>query len=81
MVAPDYIRDGDVIVKDPNRRVQEAIMRAFTKFQALGSIRQTYGWFMENQIELPVRMSMDAVRWRKSLSVGSCAQSGSSGLF
>jgi len=53
-VAPGYIRDGDAIVKDPNRRVQDAIMLVFNQFQALGSIRQTYGWFMENRIELPV---------------------------
>jgi DNA invertase Pin-like site-specific DNA recombinase len=54
VVAPGYIRDGDVLVKDPNRRVQEAIRLVFKQFQALGSIRQTYGWFMENQIDLPV---------------------------
>ena len=53
-VAPGFIRDGDAIVKDPNRRVQDALMLIFNKFQELGSIRQTYGWFMENQIELPV---------------------------
>lgn len=53
VVAPGYIRDGNQIVKDPNRRVQEAIMLVFKKFQELGSIRQTYGWFLENSIELP----------------------------
>lgn len=53
VVAPGYIRDGNKIVKDPNRRVQEAIMLVFRKFQELGSIRQTYGWFLENRIELP----------------------------
>jgi DNA invertase Pin-like site-specific DNA recombinase len=54
VVAPGYIRDGDQIVKDPNRRVQEAIMLVFETFQELGSIRQTYGWFLDNGIELPV---------------------------
>ncbi|XP_014680227.1 PREDICTED: uncharacterized protein y4bA/y4pH-like, partial [Priapulus caudatus] len=57
-VAPGFIRDGDAIIKDPNRRVQDAMMLIFNKFQALGSIRQTYGWFMENQIELPVNKSI-----------------------
>jgi DNA invertase Pin-like site-specific DNA recombinase len=57
-VAPGYIRDGDTIVKDPNRRVQDALKLIFNKFQALGSIRQTYGWFIENQIELPVNKSI-----------------------
>ncbi len=42
VVAPGFIRDGNQIVKDPNRRVQDAIMLVFNKFQALGSIRQTY---------------------------------------
>lgn len=54
VVSPGYIRDGDQIVKDPNRRVQEAIMLVFKTFQELGSIRQTYGWFLDNGIELPV---------------------------
>jgi len=57
-VAAGFIRDGDTIVKDPNRRVQDALMLIFNKFQELGSIRQTYGWFMENQIELPVNKSI-----------------------
>jgi DNA invertase Pin-like site-specific DNA recombinase len=58
-IAPGYIRDGDTIVKDPNQRVQEAIMLVFNKFQQLGSLRQTYCWFMENQIALPVNKSIN----------------------
>ena len=54
VVAPGYIRDGNQIVKDPNRRVQETVMLVFRKFQELGGIRQTYGWFLEHNIELPV---------------------------
>ena len=54
VVAPGYVRDGDKIVKDPDCRVQEAIMLVFKKFQQLGSIRQTYRWFLDNGIELPV---------------------------
>ena len=54
VVAPGYIRDGNQIVKDPNRRVQEAVMLVFNKFHEFGSIRQTYVWFLENGIELPV---------------------------
>lgn len=53
VVAPGFIRDGKQIIKDPNRRVQQAIMLVFNKFEELGSIRQTYTWFMENKIELP----------------------------
>ena len=58
VVAPGYVRTGNQIVKDPNRRVQEAIMLVFNKFQELGSIRQTYCWFLENSIELPVNRSV-----------------------
>ena len=57
-VVPGYSRDADRIVKDPNRRVQDAFMRVFKQFQELGSIRQTYGWFMENGVELPVNKSI-----------------------
>jgi DNA invertase Pin-like site-specific DNA recombinase len=58
VVAPGFIRDANQIVKDPNRRVQDAIMLIFTKFLELGSIRQTYTWFLENKIELPVNKAM-----------------------
>lgn len=53
-VAPGYIRDGSTIIKDPNLRVQEIMALIFSKFQELGSLRQTYCWFMENHIEVPV---------------------------
>jgi DNA invertase Pin-like site-specific DNA recombinase len=52
-VAPGYVREGETIIKDPNRRVQEAIELVFNKFLELGSIRQTYTWFIDNAIELP----------------------------
>ncbi|MEE8307914.1 MAG: recombinase family protein, partial [Gammaproteobacteria bacterium] len=58
VVAPGYSRAGNQIVKDPNQRVQEAIMLVFNKFQELGSIRQTYCWFLQNNIELPVNKSV-----------------------
>jgi DNA invertase Pin-like site-specific DNA recombinase len=58
LVAPGYVRDGNRIIKDPNRRVQEAILLVFKKFQELGSLRQTYCWFIENGIDLPVNKSV-----------------------
>jgi DNA invertase Pin-like site-specific DNA recombinase len=58
IVAPGYVREGNSIVKDPNRRVQDAIMLVFKKFQELGSIRQTYIWFIEKNIELPTNRSL-----------------------
>lgn len=57
IVAPGYVRDGNSIIKDPNIRVQEAIALIFKKFQQFGSIRQTYRWFMDHHIELPVNKS------------------------
>jgi DNA invertase Pin-like site-specific DNA recombinase len=52
-IAPGYVRDGDRLVKDPNVRVQEVIALVFQKFLELGSIRQTYRWFLDNRIEVP----------------------------
>ena len=60
-VAPGYIREDTGIVKDPNQRVQEAIALVFTKFQAFGSVRQVYTWFIENKLELPVNKSIGGV--------------------
>lgn len=54
-LAPGYVMDPiGQIVKDPNLRVQEAIVLVFKKFGELGSIRQTHRWFHEERIELPV---------------------------
>jgi len=54
-LAPGYVRDLDEgIVKDSNLRVQEAIALVFKKFDGLGSIRQTYRWFHDERVELPV---------------------------
>lgn len=57
IIAPGYVRDGDRLVIDPNKRVQDAIRLIFSKFQELKSIRQTYIWFMDNHIEVPVNKS------------------------
>ncbi|NNF96593.1 MAG: recombinase family protein, partial [Halobacteria archaeon] len=59
ILAPGYVCDLDGnIVKDPNLRVQELIELVFKKFRALGSIRQTYRWFHEENIELPVNKAI-----------------------
>jgi DNA invertase Pin-like site-specific DNA recombinase len=42
------------VVKDPNLRVQEAIQLVFTKFRETWSIRQTFKWFRDNDVQLPV---------------------------
>jgi DNA invertase Pin-like site-specific DNA recombinase len=59
LLAPGYVCDlAGQIVKDPNLRVQEAIELVFKKFRDLGSIRQTYRWFHEENIELPVNKAL-----------------------
>ena len=59
LLAPGYVCDSaGKIIKDPNLRVQEAIALVFKKFSELGSIRQTYRWFHEEKIELPVNKAV-----------------------
>ncbi len=54
-LAPGYVMDANkCIVKDPNLRVQGAMAKVFSRFDVLGSVRQTYRWFHEERIELPV---------------------------
>jgi len=53
-LPPGYVWDDGKVVKDPNLRVQEAIGLVFTKFRETWSIRQTFKWFREHDIELPV---------------------------
>jgi DNA invertase Pin-like site-specific DNA recombinase len=49
-----YARDvaGKVVVH-PDRRVYEAIRLVFTKFRELWSVRQTFKWFRDHDVELP----------------------------
>jgi hypothetical protein len=58
-LAPGYVFDAaGRIVKDPNLRVQEAIDLVFRKFNEVASIRQTYRWFREEKVELPVNKAV-----------------------
>ena len=49
-----YVLDatGKVVVH-PDRRVSEAIQLLFTKFRELWSVRQTFLWFRDHDVELP----------------------------
>lgn len=59
LLAPGYVCDiTGKIVKDANLRVQEVIELVFKKFKELGSIRQTYRWFHDEKIELPVNKAV-----------------------
>ncbi len=53
--APGYVwNSSDKLVKDPDIRVQQAIKLIFKKYQEIQSIRQTFLWFHNNNVELPV---------------------------
>ncbi len=58
-VAVGYVKvQRDRIVKDPDRRVQEAIGRVFRKFLEFQSIRQVHLWLRQEEVLLPA-VAMD----------------------
>jgi hypothetical protein len=49
-----YIKDANgKVVLHSDRRVAEAIQLVFTKFRELWSVRQTFQWFRDHDVELP----------------------------
>jgi DNA invertase Pin-like site-specific DNA recombinase len=60
-----FVKAGDRLEKDPDRRVQEAIRLAIDKVATLGSVRQALFWFLEHGIELPTRVNGGPVTWRR----------------
>jgi len=53
-----YVRDAtDKVRKDPNKRIQEVVQLVFAKFRETWSIRQTFKWFRDNEVKLPVNKS------------------------
>jgi DNA invertase Pin-like site-specific DNA recombinase len=53
--------------KDPDRRVQEAILLVFDQFEKIGSIRQTLLWFQEHGLQLPAAGPGGEVYWKRPI--------------
>ena len=61
-----YIKTEDQrLEKDPDRRVQQAILLVFRKFMELGTVRQTLLWFREHGLQVPTRNARGETFWKR----------------
>ncbi len=58
LLPPGFVRDPTGrVVKDPDERVRKAIAKVFEKLHETRTVRQTFKWFHDNAVELPVNKS------------------------
>jgi DNA invertase Pin-like site-specific DNA recombinase/predicted DNA-binding transcriptional regulator AlpA len=64
-VAAGFVRSGESIRKDPDQRVQSAVLAVFAAFRETGTARQAAALLRERGIELPVRdHSEEVLLWK-----------------
>jgi len=68
LLGPGYVHDREgKIVKDPDERVREAVGLLFRKYRETWSVRQTFRWFHDEGVTLPVNKthgSAPKIEWQ-----------------